>query len=213
LIERNGKFAKLIVPISGSPHVMISRTRTSGVSEQGADTNVSGGPQLDGDTRHEDLPTVPGEPTSLPAKPGQIFIGHGRNTVPLEQIKSILDGLHVPYKVAIQEPNSGRPISEKVARAMSECTSGIFIFTGDEKVYDEEGSPVLRPSENVIFELGAGSTMFGNRIVIFKEDGVNFPTDFRDIGHIPFESQKLNAKAPELIRELVGFGILRISAA
>lgn len=50
------------------------------------------------------------------------------------------------------------------------------------------------------------------KIVIFKEEGVDFASDFSDFGYISFEKDKLDAKAMDLMKELVGFGILQISA-
>ena len=84
----------------------------------------------------------------------------------------------------VDEPNQGRPISRKVASLMKDdCSSGIFIFTADERFVREtkgETEEVWRPSENVVYELGAASMLYENRIVIFKEKGVTFPTDFSD---------------------------------
>jgi predicted nucleotide-binding protein len=57
---------------------------------------------------------------------------------------------------------------------------------------------IFRPSENAIFELGAASALYGSRVVIFKETGVTFPTNFRDIGYIEFDKDRLDAKVNEL---------------
>jgi predicted nucleotide-binding protein len=62
----------------------------------------------------------------------------------------------VPFQVAIDEPHKGRPIGKKVEELMRNCTSGIFIFTADEETTDAKGQKVNRPSDNVVFELGAG---------------------------------------------------------
>ena len=145
--------------------------------------------------------------------PKQIFVAHGKNIKPLEQLKSILDQFVVPYKVAIDEPNQGRPISQKVSELMHECSSAIFIFTKDEETHDQDGNTVYRPSDNVVYELGAASAMFGKKIVIFKENGVSFGSDFKDLGYISFDTDQLGAKTMELMKELVGFGLLKVSAA
>lgn len=145
--------------------------------------------------------------------PKQIFVAHGKNTKPLEQLKTILDQFQVPYKVAIDEPNQGRPISQKVSELMHECSSAIFIFTKDEETHDLEGNKVYRPSDNVVYELGAASAMFGKKIVIFKENEVSFGSDFKDLGYISFDTDQLGAKSMELMKELVGFGLLKVSAA
>lgn len=202
----DGGFVGIIREISGSPSVIL------GMVEAGKEEPEAG--EEAGEERkklEDEVPPPP--PPPPPAKPKQLFIGHGKNKVPLEQLKGILNGFKVPFKVAVDEPYSGRPISEKVAETMKECTSGIFIFTGDEEVYDKEGKPVLRPGGNVIYELGAASVLYGKNIVIFKEAGIDFPTDFRDIGHIPFEKDNLDAKASELFKELISFGILKVSVA
>ena len=143
--------------------------------------------------------------------PKQIFVAHGKNKRPLEQLKSILAQFQVPFKVAIDEPHKGRPIGDKVAELMQECTSGIFIFTADEECSDGKGNKVLRPSDNVVFELGAGTLLFGTKIVIFREEGVDFGSDFTDYGHITFDKDKLDAKALDLMKELIGLGFLQVT--
>ena len=163
----------------------------------------------------EQLPPRP--PPDVPTKPKKVFIAHGKNHTPLDQLKKALDQFKVQYAVAINEPNAGRPISKKVANLMSEeCSSGIFIFTADERFLREgkggEQEEVWRPSENVVFELGAASILYENRIVIFKEKGVSFPSDFSDLGYIEFEKDQLVAEIGSLFSELVALDILEVRA-
>lgn len=167
----------------------------------------------------EELGMPPAPPTPPPAgsgKPKKVFIAHGKNRTPLEQLKKALDQFKVSYAVAFDEPNKGRPISKKVANLMQdECSSGIFIFTADERFLreaDGANEEVWRPSENVIYELGAASILYDNRIVIFKEKGVSFPSDFSDLGYIEFEKDKLVAELGSLFSELVGLDILEVRA-
>jgi predicted nucleotide-binding protein len=154
-------------------------------------------------------------PTKAPAAAPKnaIFIGHGKNKVPLQQLEKLLSEYKIPHKVAIDEANKGRPISQKVAELMEECGAAIIIFTSDEEFKDTNGETIFRPSENAIFELGAASAMYGSRVVIFKESGVNFPSNFRDIGYIEFEKDRLDAKVNELFRELIGFRLITVSVA
>jgi len=156
-----------------------------------------------------------GDATSPPQPARQlgqaIFIAHGKNKKPLEQLKTILDQFKIPYRVAIDEPNLGRPIGSKVRETMDSCNCAILLFTADEEVLDKEGKPAARPSQNVVFELGAASYLYGNRIVIMKEEGVDFPSDFRDIGYISFARDQLSAKSMDILKELIGFGIVKVS--
>ena len=145
-----------------------------------------------------------------PTAPVQVFVAHGRNPKPLEQLKKILNEWQVPFLVAMDEPNAGRPISEKVADLMKACNAGIFIFTGDEELKNERGETVFRPSQNVIYELGAASLIYGRKIVIFKESTVSFPSDFSDLGFIDFNHDALDAKAMDLLRELIALKAVRL---
>ena len=94
---------------------------------------------------------------------------------------------------------------------MESCNCAILIFSADEEFKDKEGNVIWRPSENVVYELGASGYLYDNRIVIMKEDAVHFPSNFRDIGYISFEKDKLSAKTMDILKELIGFGIVRIS--
>jgi predicted nucleotide-binding protein len=147
-------------------------------------------------------------PTVRP-KPIQMFIAHGSRRKPLEQLEKILNEWMVPFVVAVDEPNAGRPISQKVADLMNDCTAGIFIFTGDDEFTDAAGQTVFRPSQNVVYELGAASLLYGRKIVIFREVGVSFPSDFSDLGWIDFDRDALDAKAADLLRELVALKAVR----
>ena len=143
----------------------------------------------------------------------QLFIAHGKNRRPLEQLKGILNGWKVPFLVAVDEPNAGRPISEKVAETMRQCSAGIFIFTADEHFQDADGEEVMRPSQNVVYELGAASLLYGRKIVILKEAGVTFPSDFSDLGWIEFDRDALDAKGMDLLREMIALEAVRLVSA
>jgi predicted nucleotide-binding protein len=94
---------------------------------------------------------------------------------------------------------------------MLQCGSAILIFTCDEKFFDEEGNEIWRPSENVVHELGAASLLYEDRIVIFKEKGLHFPTNFQSIGYIEFEVDSIDAKTADLLKELIGFGLVKVT--
>lgn len=155
------------------------------------------------------IATEPAIPASA-AAPVKIFVAHGRSTKPLEQLKQILNEWQVPFVAAVDEPNAGRPISEKVAELMKSCTAGIFIFTADDEFQDATGQSVFRPSQNVVYELGAASLLYGRKIVVFKEKGVAFPSDFSDLGWIQFDRDALESKTVDLLRELIALGAVRL---
>jgi predicted nucleotide-binding protein len=157
------------------------------------------------------VPNVPDHRAGQTALGQAIFVAHGKNKKPLEQLKRILDQFKIPHKVATEEPNLGRPIGAKVREIMQSCNCAILIFTADEEFQDSKGNTLWRPSENVVFELGAAGYLYGNRIVIMKEDAVEFPTNFKELGYISFARDQLEAKAMEILKELIGFEIVKVS--
>ena len=142
--------------------------------------------------------------------PNQFFIAHGRDKESVQQVKKILEELGIPYVVAVEEPNAGRPISQKIKDLMDACSAGIFIFSADEEFRDKEGNPIYRPRENVIYELGAASYKYDRRIVIFKERTVSFPSDFQDLGYIEFDKGQLEGKSMALLAELIALKAVRL---
>lgn len=216
----------LLRDIGGSLHIVVDASVTmpateSQTKERPEEPDNTPQEQATRDPgRHEPLATPPDyeeQPTkqdaATPRVPMQLFIAHGSNRKPLEQLKEILNSWKVPFLVAIDEPNAGRPISEKVADTMRQCSAGIFIFTADEQFLNETGDAVYRPSQNVVYELGAASLLYGRKIVILKESDVTFPSDFSDLGWIEFDKDALDAKAMDLLREMIALDAVRLVSA
>jgi predicted nucleotide-binding protein len=224
LLLANGRFTGLVREITGGARVMLDaaplpdeedQTRPEPEPED-TDKEVEVGEGVTPDEEGSVAATVepPKEPTSadgLAPRVKPIFIGHGKKKGPLEKIEKFLVQFGIPHKVAVDEPNLGRPIPTKVRDVMKECGSAILIFTKDEKLLDVEGKEMWRPSENVVYELGAASFEYENRIVIFMEEGLNFPANFESIGHITFEEDGIEAKTSALLQELIGFGLVKVT--
>ncbi len=94
---------------------------------------------------------------------------------------------------------------------MLSCNSAVLIFTKDEQFSDADGNTIWRPSENVIHELGAASFQYQDRVVILKEEGITLPSNFSSVGYISFDSGALQAKTMDILKELIGFGLVRIA--
>jgi predicted nucleotide-binding protein len=147
------------------------------------------------------------------ARSGAIFLGHGKKRGPLEKLQKILNEFNVQHKVVVDLPNLGRPIPDKVKQTMEQCGSAILIFTKAEEFRDANGEELWRPSENVVYELGAASYAYEDRVVILKEKGITFPTNFSSIGYIEFEENAIEAKAVEILKELIGFKLVTLTPA
>jgi predicted nucleotide-binding protein len=222
LIVANGEYVGVIRAISGSNHVLLdsaAEATTQEATALGEDEQAQlGADDSDGsgDIReaNDDAILQPPTPLTPPVQRNKpIFVGHGKNRGPLAELVKILNQFKIPHMVATAEPNLGRPIPVKVRETILECGSAILIFTRDEKFTNGNGDEIWRPSENVVHELGAASFQYEERVVIFKEKGIDLPTNFSSVGYIEFEEGGIGSKAVELLSELVGFGLVKITAA
>lgn len=217
LVE-NGRFVGILRSISGVDHVMLAvdddvefglGISPTGPAPEGDVSELLGEERPETSSEISETATAP----SIDRSPKAIFIGHGKSRVPLEKIQKQLGTFQIPHKVVVNEPNLGRPIPTKVRQTMQDCGSAILIFTKDEKYFDEDGAELWRPSENVVFELGAASYLYEDRVVILKEKGVTFPTNFNSIGYIEFEGDAIEAKWMEVLQELIGFGLVKLTTS
>jgi predicted nucleotide-binding protein len=214
-IAANGRFVDIIRDIGGSAHVLLDADLSAKPIVNGDQESAEPAKEVPAPQPTDVSASVPATPATLKPPPASgprpIFVGHGKNKVPLQQLQSLLTAFQIPHRVVVEEANLGRPISQKVKDTINDCGSAILIFTRDEKFFDESGKEVWRPSENVVHELGATAFAYGDRIVIFKEKGLHFPTNFQSIGYIEFESGDLTARTADLLKELIGFGLVRVT--
>ena len=76
---------------------------------------------------------------------------------------------------------AGPTILQRISEAAALCSSGIFLFTRDDKL--EGTNDIAAPRDNVIFEAGYFAQSKGtDRILIIREDGSKMPADLG--GHI-----------------------------
>lgn len=221
LLIENARYVGFLKTIKDKEYVDIGApmTRASAPATIGEEDPLDPELDLELDDMTQDVgtalssvPTAPshGVPGPSPQK-NAIFVGHGGNRKPMEQLVKILNEYGIPHKVAIEEANRARPIPQKVAETMRACGAAILVFTADKEYFDAGGNSIWRPSENVSHELGASSVLYGERIVVFKEKGIELPSNFTSVGYIEFEKDKLSDKGIELFRELVSMKILSIS--
>lgn len=215
-IAANGRFVDIVRDIGGSPHILLDAESISAPTMGNDDSDaIAAEAKTPIEQPSIRSPTFPATTAASPRQntdaPKPIFVGHGKNKAPLQQLQRLLTTFQIPHKVVVDEANLGRPIPQKVKDTIDECGSAILIFTRDEKFFDENGKEIWRPSENVIHELGATSFVYGDRIVIFKQKGLHFPTNFQSIGYIEFDTDDITARTADLLKELIGFGLVRVT--
>jgi len=219
LLIENARFVGLLKQIKDKEYIDIGGPLLTSpapvATSEPSDENTDPSGLYVGDAEPQTTPPVNHRGGATSSEPkthkNAIFVGHGGNRLPVDQLVKILNEYGIPHKVAVDEPNRARPIPQKVAEIMRECGAAILVFTADKEYFDREGDPIWRPSENVSHELGAASVLYGERIVVFKEKGIELPSNFSSVGYIEFEKNKLSDKGIDLFRELVSMKILSIS--
>ena len=212
LLIANAEYAGLIKTIKEKQYIDTSGTPVA-LPQASPETELIDPADAASDESEDFVAPAP-LPASAPEPPrpkNSIFIGHGGKRGPMEQLVKILNEYSIPHKQAVAEANQGRPIPQKVADVMRDCGAAILVFTADREYFDKDGNSIWKPSENVSHELGAASVLYGDRIVIFKEHGIDLPSNFSSVGYIEFEPDKLEEKGIELFRELVSMKIVSIS--
>jgi predicted nucleotide-binding protein len=214
LVTENAKFAGVLQTIGSSTYINLGLAAEARATDEVRKDNGDSDNETETSTGAlSPVAEVKEEQSRAPEKPKQIFVAHGKKQGPLKEIQIILNKFKIPYVVAKEEAHAGRPISTKVAEMMQQSSAGLFIFTKDEEFRDASGAAVWRPSENVVFELGAGSMIWGKKIIILKEEGVNFASDYQDLGYITFQEGQLSSIGMQLFMELIAFDFIKVEAA
>jgi predicted nucleotide-binding protein len=209
----NARFVGIIQKIGGSDYINLDLGKSTNVEGETTE-RAEDGSELEETAPIEMAQTDETRQIKPPlSAPKKIFVAHGKKHGPLKEVQAILSKFKIPYIIAAEEAHAGRPISSKVAETMNECSAGLFIFTKDEEFIDKDGGSVWRPSENVVFELGAGCMMWGKKIIILKEDGINFASDYSDLGYITFREGGLSSIGMQLFMELIAFDFIKVEAA
>jgi len=207
IVMDNSKLANILTEVNGSQYIQLKSQKNQKTSGNGTEEKT---------VEAETIPPIAESVTTVPPadkntedkKSKPIFIVHGKDKEPLNQMKQILDQFKIPYRVAIDEAHGGRPISAKVRDLMNQCGSAIIVFSSDGEAQDPERGIVA--NLNVVFELGAASVLYGDKIIIFKENGLKLPSDFSDLGHISFDKGHLDGRALDLLKELISMGFVQV---
>ena len=84
----------------------------------------------------------------------------------------------------------GRSILQQIEEAASRCSTGVFLFTRDDKVVDDAEAGKAVPRDNVVFEAGYFSHAKGKeRVLIIREEGAKMPADLGGDIYAPLEDK------------------------
>lgn len=112
---------------------------------------------------------------------------------------------HVPYLDLVDWKGDftlGETLAEGIEKHSKTCQLAIFLLTKDDSVVTEDATH-LSPRDNVVFEVGVffGTVGRGHTILVV-EAGVELPSDWDGILHIPFDRKDLGAMHEHLCAEV-----------
>jgi hypothetical protein len=71
----------------------------------------------------------------------------------------------------------------------------------------------VAPKEVNCLNIPSNAFAYEDRVVILKERGIDFPTNFESVGYIEFDANSLEAQTMEILKELIGFGLVKVTPA
>ncbi|HEX9262061.1 MAG TPA: nucleotide-binding protein [Candidatus Bathyarchaeia archaeon] len=161
--------------------------------------------------------TNPEEPSALKK---EVFISHGKDLKPLNELKAMLVGFGLSPVVLSEQPSGGKTVMEKL-EAHSDVGFVFVILTPDDLGgFVEMGSKWSRPQrlrkflktayprprQNVILEFGFFVGKLGrDRVACLLKKPVEQPSDMQGIVYLSFK-ESLDEIRVEILKELEAAG-------
>ena len=195
IIKANGEFVGLISEIEGSLHVDLTKIQGSPSeaddprSPMGLPTHATPAAQ----TQKQDV----AQPT------GRVFLGGSGDPEATEWVRSVLVEFDIPYGSADDGASDGQhPIDAEVSQEMRNCTAAVLVFANSE----EAGAT----RERMLYKLGAASVLYGDRVVVVRESGLDGSFAPAGLRSVEFDRRKPDVAGLDLLRELRRAGVIRV---
>lgn len=159
--------------------------------------------------------------TSFKTKTNKVFIVHGRNHKPLNELKTVLLDLGLDPVILFEKPSGSMTIIEKLEKYSQDVGFAFVILTPDDALttaieissnqyMHSVLSPIFRTRQNVILEFGYFIAKLGRKGVCCLYKGTtelpyDMPSDMHGIVYVPFKDSVDEAK-DMLIKELRAAG-------
>ena len=75
---------------------------------------------------------------------------------------------------------------------MRSCGAGVLHVGAEGECLDKDGNEHTKLNDNVLIEIGAAMALYGKRVILLVEKGVNIPSNLQGLYRCEFEGDKLN---------------------
>jgi hypothetical protein len=142
------------------------------------------------------------------AIPPKAFIAHEGETRALTTLKEFLEALGIQYFIAESKASDGRSIEKQVDWTQSEADFAVCLATKGKAINKKTGKHYMAP--NIIDELGRARQVFGNKIILLVQKGVEVHTNVGEIVHETFTTTNMERAFIKITKELRNWGFIRV---
>ena len=199
IIKANGLYVGIVTEASGSLNVNLREPAEPALHPEA------------GERKAETPQPVASEPHTRPddgnGPVGRIFVGHGGDGEAVRFVLEVLNHFGVPYGTVETDLKDHHPVPRQVSSEMRNCTAAILVFAGQD--ITEEGE-AMTAVDKVLYQLGAASVLYGDKVVILREIGFDLTPEVDGLPNVAFDGARPAEAGFGLLRELHKAGVLSV---
>jgi hypothetical protein len=145
---------------------------------------------------------------AIVSEPPKAFIAHEGETQALTSLKNFLEALGVRYFIVEAEASDGKSVEKHVNWIEEQGDFAIILATKGKAIDKRTGKHYM--GLNVADELGSARQIYGNRIILLVQKGVQVHTNKKEIVYGEFTSTNMQEAFIKIARELKNWSFLKV---
>ena len=206
IIKTNGMFVGVLGEVGGSLYVSQAGAHAPPEPPHDEAGLVPG----EGADAHSLMPVDKyGASDGRQAQAGRILLGHAGASDVVKFLEDALDSFGIGHSSVETEEGDQHPLGQDASRAMRSCHAAVLVHARPES--DPEGGRIeARRKERTIFMLGAASALYGDRIVLLREKGLERLPQETSLHTLQFRRENLEELALRLLQELHRMEVIQV---
>lgn len=153
--------------------------------------------------------TSPQETTQPTTDLAKIFVGSTGDAALTTFVESVLGLFGIPHRTVRESDTSTGPVSPQVSEGMKSCGSAILVVgSTNNTAHERSGSG----ASGVLYQLGAASVLYGNRILIVCQPGTDLGFETGAISVFESDGTELSTDGLNLLKALQLASVVSLTA-